>query len=44
MCQMVTTIWRVYPRVCGGTILQLVPAIFGDGLSPRVRGNHLTTV
>ena len=32
---------RVYPRVCGGTPSTL-PGGFGEqGLSPRVRGNHL---
>ncbi len=35
----VVVVWRVYPRVCGGT----TPARFvrgeGHGLSPRVRGN-----
>ena len=31
---------RVYPRVCGGTVNTLLRAIFGEGLSPRVRGNH----
>ena len=33
--------YRVYPRVCGGTILS--PAIRQRrmGLSPRVRGNHI---
>ena len=30
----------VYPRVCGGTVRELVQDIGGEGLSPRVRGNH----
>ena len=29
----------VYPRACGGTALGLFLQVFGDGLSPRVRGN-----
>ena len=29
---------RVYPRVCGGNVLDTRPAIFLSGLSPRVRG------
>ena len=29
----------VYPRVCGGTATGNVVALFGNGLSPRVRGN-----
>ena len=35
---------RVYPRVCGGTVRLpfFVPVL--EGLSPRVRGNHLVTV
>ena len=31
---------RVYPRVCGGTVLSLDERGAGSGLSPRVRGNH----
>ena len=31
--------WKVYPRVCGGTAGDVVPAAVGGGLSPRVRGN-----
>ena len=31
---------RVYPRVCGGTILLAGVAANTSGLSPRVRGNH----
>ena len=30
---------RVYPRVCGGTMLSTPPALDEEGLSPRVRGN-----
>ena len=30
---------RVYPRVCGGTVMAVPPATSGWGLSPRVRGN-----
>ena len=31
--------WRVYPRVCGGTVLVVVAGGPYPGLSPRVRGN-----
>ena len=34
-----TSFWRVYPRVCGGTILRRMGLAGGHGLSPRVRGN-----
>ena len=30
----------VYPRVCGGTSMDLIPARSPGGLSPRVRGNR----
>ena len=30
---------RVYPRVCGGTLVKSLLATIFDGLSPRVRGN-----
>ena len=30
---------RVYPRVCGGTVLPMPIARMDNGLSPRVRGN-----
>ena len=30
---------RVYPRVCGGTLMPSINAATGYGLSPRVRGN-----
>ena len=30
----------IYPRVCGGTTASSVAASAGQGLSPRVRGNH----
>ncbi len=30
----------VYPRVCGGTNIKIVPVGYGLGLSPRVRGNQ----
>ena len=30
----------VYPRVCGGTMVQSVALATAVGLSPRVRGNH----
>ena len=33
------TVPRVYPRVCGGTLLPLPLVISCSGLSPRVRGN-----
>ncbi len=29
----------VYPRACGGTVLQLLQVLHAGGLSPRVRGN-----
>ena len=32
-------IWRVYPRVCGGTQDRPAGAFLRHGLSPRVRGN-----
>ena len=32
-------IWRVYPRVCGGTDILVFLNMHGGGLSPRVRGN-----
>ena len=31
----------VYPRVCGGTELQRTAIALPEGLSPRVRGNHI---
>ena len=37
----IASLYAVYPRVCGGTQLQLRPAKVGRGLSPRVRGNQL---
>ena len=30
---------RVYPRVCGGTLIGSAPRCIVEGLSPRVRGN-----
>ena len=33
--------WRVYPRVCGGTVRPPCPPRQGEGLSPRVRGNPI---
>ena len=30
---------RVYPRVCGGTLLTGAGVSYAEGLSPRVRGN-----
>ena len=33
----------VYPRECGGTELWSRWQVYGVGLSPRVRGNHLPT-
>ena len=32
---------RVYPRACGGTEVQLITPRAGQGLSPRLRGNHV---
>ena len=32
--------WRVYPRVCGGTLPSAARDFATAGLSPRVRGNH----
>ena len=32
----------VYPRVCGGTWWTMTPSLPCLGLSPRVRGNHIT--
>ena len=32
---------RVYPRVCGGTVLAELRPVVGVGLSPRVRGNRM---
>ena len=32
---------RVYPRVCGGTVVEADDDNAAQGLSPRVRGNHL---
>ena len=32
--------WRVYPRVCGGTRATDAQVILDPGLSPRVRGNR----
>ena len=31
---------QVYPRVCGGTLDPFSAMVRGEGLSPRVRGNH----
>ena len=30
---------RVYPRVCGGTLIAICAGRVNEGLSPRVRGN-----
>ena len=32
---------QVYPRVCGGTVIEIQMAGASSGLSPRVRGNRL---
>ena len=32
---------RVYPRACGGTVTVRVLVSFHEGLSPRMRGNHI---
>ena len=34
---------KVYPRVCGGTIHMIPDILSALGLSPRVRGNLLST-
>ena len=34
-------VYRVYPRVCGGTDFVRADYQLDDGLSPRVRGNPL---
>ena len=31
---------EVYPRVCGGTVMELLALVALPGLSPRVRGNR----
>ena len=36
---LVCTPWRVYPRVCGGTMQGVIAVVQVVGLSPRVRGN-----
>ena len=33
----------VYPRACGGTLLESLTPVIKAGLSPRVRGNHRIT-
>ena len=33
------TIQKVYPRVCGGTVISTISRMRFFGLSPRVRGN-----
>ena len=35
---------RVYPRVCGETCSPVSQVLLLEGLSPRVRGNHLVQV
>ena len=35
---------RVYPRVCGGTIIPLWMELIPVGLSPRVRGNLIRSL
>ena len=32
---------KVYPRVCGGTRYLAIARFYVQGLSPRVRGNHV---
>ena len=34
-------VYWVYPRVCGGTVVEMLEGVEYQGLSPRVRGNHL---
>ena len=34
-----SSVWGVYPRVCGGTAEGKITAVISEGLSPRVRGN-----
>ena len=36
--------FRVYPRVCGGTVISQIAARTFQGLSPRVRGNRQSSV
>ena len=33
--------WRVYPRVCGGTVSWIMAPVPASGLSPRVRGGTI---
>ena len=33
-------LWKVYPRVCGGTVVKKAFFVQQRGLSPRVRGNR----
>ena len=40
-CWRRTGLGPVYPRVCGGTYSSGVSAQVENGLSPRVRGNHI---
>ena len=35
-----TTLYRVYPRACGGTSVFSDETLNAGGLSPRLRGNH----
>ena len=35
---------RVYPRVCGGTCVDITASVEDEGLSPRVRGNRSRAV
>ena len=39
-----TTSRRVYPRVCGGTLIRPGTSVECTGLSPRVRGNRLWAI
>ena len=43
-CSLPGPLHRVYPRVCGGTRETDGAALARWGLSPRVRGNHPTTM
>ena len=39
-CAGKASVVRVYPRVCGGSVLELKLNLIAVGLSPRVRGKR----